>query len=130
MTRHLRRRTTQGLLAVLAGLWLLAAAAPCVMAAPHCPHGMSDDCDSMNLHQQAAIDDCETLQAVDCQNGQTDVLAANIPFADFSVLPVLLFTLPHDALSNTERAQRVAPDRYAFDLYPPPLRLQYSVFLI
>ena len=129
MNRHLRRRTAQGLLALLAGMWLLAAAAPCVMAAPHCPHGMRGDCDSMRQHPPSTGDHCKSLQALDCQNNQTDTLAANIPVVDFSVLPVLLGTLPQNILSNTEPARAIEPDRYAFDLYPPPLRLQYSVSL-
>jgi hypothetical protein len=127
-SRKLHRRTAQSLIALLGSLWLLAAAAPCVMAAPRCP-GMGGDCDSMDSRQPAASVPCEALQAVDCQVAQADTLVANTPVVDFSLLPVLLFTLPHDAVSNAERAHRIEPDRYAFDLYPPPLRLQHSVFL-
>jgi hypothetical protein len=125
-----RRRTAKSLLALLAGLWLLAAAAPCVMAATHCPHGMNGDCDSMDTHPQPAANPCDSLQAVDCERNTTDSLAANIPVVDISVLPVLLTTLPHNVVEGPARGRDSAPDRYAFLLYPPPHRLQHSVLLI
>jgi hypothetical protein len=126
MTRHLRRRTAQGLLALLAGLWLLAATAPCVMAAPHCPHGMSGDCPSMEHAGQSAAGDCDALTAVDCQSADQEQLAATTPVMDFSVVPVRLHGLPAVAVLRTPHT----PDRYATVILSPPLNLQHAVLLI
>jgi hypothetical protein len=114
------------MLALLGGLWLLAAAAPCVMAAPHCPPGMAGDCPSMDHHGLSAAGDCDALTAVDCQSAGEERLAATTPVMDFSVVPVRLHSLPVAAALQTTHT----PDRYATVILSPPLNLQHAVLLI
>ncbi|MEK7666629.1 MAG: hypothetical protein AAB406_03040 [Pseudomonadota bacterium] len=83
LSRKVRFRTAQTLLALMGGLWLFAAAAPCVMAAPHCPPGMAGDCPSMDHPGLSAVGDCDVLTAVDCQSSGEERLAATSPVMDF-----------------------------------------------
>jgi len=126
LSRKVRFRTAQTLLALMGSLWLLAAAAPCVMAAPHCPPGMAGDCPSMDHPGMSVDSDCSTLAAVDCQSSGEERLAATTPVMDFSVVPVRLHGLPVAALLHTPHA----PDRYATVILSPPLNLQHAVLLI
>ena len=126
LSRKIRTRTAQTLLALVGGLWLLAAAAPCVMAAPHCPMGMAGDCSSMDHPGMAAAGDCDVLVAVDCQSSGEERLAATTPVMDFSVVPVRLHNLPPVAALHTPHN----PDRYAAVILFPPLNLQNAVLLI
>ncbi len=126
LSRKTRFRTTQTLLALMGSLWLLAAAAPCVMAAPHCPPDMAGDCPSMDHPGQSAANDCDALMAVDCQSSGEQRLAAATPIMDFSVVPVRLHGLPPAAALPTAHT----PDRYATVILSPPLNLQHAVLLI
>lgn len=126
LSRKVRFRTAQTLLALMGSLWLLAAAAPCVMAAPHCPPGMASDCPSTDLPGLSAADDCDVLAAVDCQRSSEVRLAATTPVMDFSVVPVRLHGLPVAAALHTTPT----PDRYATVILSPPLNLQHAVLLI
>jgi hypothetical protein len=126
LSRKVRFRTAQTLLALMGSLWLLAAAAPCVMAASHCPHGMAGDCPSMDQPGLSAAGDCDTLTAVDCQSSDEQRLAATTPVMDFSVVPVRLHSLPVIAALHTPHT----PDRYATVILSPPLNLQHAVLLI
>jgi hypothetical protein len=127
LTRKTRFRTAQTLLALLGSLWLLAAAVPCVMAAPHCPmKSMSGDCPSTDHPSMATAGDCDTLAAVDCQGSGVERLAATTPAMDFSVVPVRLHSLPLVTTLHTARN----PDRYAAVILSPPLNLQHAVLLI
>jgi len=126
LTRKIRRRTAQTMLALVGGLWLLAAAAPCVMAMSHCPPGMAGDCQPTDQPGLSVAGDCDTLAAVDCQTAGEERLAANAPVMDFSVVPVRLYSLPAlPALTRTH-----APDHYATDILVPPLNLRHAVLLI
>jgi len=126
LTRKVRFRTAQTLLALMGGLWLLAATAPCVMAAPHCPPGMAGDCPSMDHPGLSAAGDCDVLTAVDCQSSGEERLAATTPVMDFSVVPVRLHDLPSVAVLHTPHT----PDRYATVILSPPLNLEDAVLLI
>jgi hypothetical protein len=126
LSRKNRFRTAQTLLTLLGSLWLLAAAAPCVMAAPHCPPGMAGDCQSMDQQGLSVAGDCDALTAVDCQSADEVQLAATTPVMDFSVVPVRLHGLPAAAALHTPHA----PDRYATVILSPPLNLQHAVLLI
>ena len=126
LSRKVRFRTAQTLLALMGSLWLLAAAAPCVMAAPHCPPGMAVDCPSMDHPGLSAAGDCDVLTSVDCQNSGEERLAATTPVMDFSVVPVRLHGLPVAAVLHTPHT----PDRYATVILSPPLNLQHAVLLI
>lgn len=126
LSRKTRFRTAQTLLALMGGLWLFAAAAPCVMAAPHCPPGMAGDCPSMDQPGLYAAGDCDVLVAVDCQSAGEERLAATAPVMDFSVIPVRLHGLPPAAALHAPHT----PDRYATVILSPPLNLQHAVLLI
>ena len=126
LSRKVRFRTAQTLLALMGGLWLFAAAAPCVMAAPHCPPGMAGDCPSMDQPGLYAAGDCDVLAAVDCQSSGEERLAATSPVMDFSVVPVRLHSLPVFAAFHSTHT----PDRYATVILSPPLNLQHAVLLI
>jgi len=126
LSRKVRFRTAQTLLALMGSLWLFAAAAPCVMAAPHCPPGMTGDCPSMDHPGMSVDSDCSTLAAVDCQSSGEERLAATTPVMDFSVVPVRLHGLPVAAALHTTPT----PDRYATVILSPPLNLQHAVLLI
>lgn len=90
--RKHQKRTARGLLATLVGLWLLAAAAPCVMAQPpacppdmvgnHCPHEGQSALD--------AADSCDALATLNCRlpNPNPPSAALDIP----APAPVLLQT--------------------------------------
>jgi hypothetical protein len=126
LSRKTRYRTAQMLLAVVGGLWLLAAAAPCVMVTSHCPPGMAGDCPSMDHPGLSAASDCDVLMAVDCQSSGEQRLTATTPVMDFSVVPVRLHSLPVAAALQTPHT----PDRYATVILSPPLNLQHAVLLI
>ena len=107
LSRKHREHTTRGLLATLAGLWLLAAAAPCVMAQPpicppdmvgnHCPHESQPALD--------AADNCDALAALNCRlpNPNPPSAALDIP-APAAVLlqtfPMVLDVIQADRLSH------------------------------
>ena len=92
--RKHQKRTARGLLATLAGVWLLAAAAPCVLAQPpacppdmvghHYPHESQPALD--------AADNCDALAALNCRlpNPNPPSAALDIPVPT----PVLLQTFP------------------------------------
>lgn len=126
LSRKVRFRTAQTLLVLMGSLWLLAAAAPCVMVASHCPPGMAGDCPSMNHPDLSMTGDCDALTAVDCQSSGEERLAATTPVMDFSVVPVRLHDLPVATALHTPHA----PDRYATVILSPPLNLQHAVLLI
>jgi hypothetical protein len=126
LSRKDRFRTAQILLALMSSLWLFAAVAPCVMAAPSCPPGMAGDCPSMDQPGLTVAGDCNVFAAVDCQSSGEQRLAASTPIMDFSVVPVRLPGLSLVAALRTTHA----PDRYATVILTPPLNLQHAVLLI
>lgn len=126
LSRKVRYRTAQMLLAVVGGLWLIAAAAPCVMVTSHCPPGMAADCPSMDHPGMSMAGDCDALTAADCQSSGEERLAATTPVMDFSVVPVRLHDLPVVTALHTSHT----PDRYATVILSPPLNLQHAVLLI
>lgn len=85
------RRTARGLLALMAGAWLLAAAAPCVMAQPMPMPADHTGCCPDKASPPAA--DCAALTALDCQLPKPAPLtgaAFDLP----APMPVLLYSLP------------------------------------
>lgn len=126
LSKRIRQRTARALLALVGGLWLVAAAAPCVAAMSACPTGMASDCALTSNPDHSTNNDCTTLNAVDCQTSNEERLAATVPVLDFTVVPVRLHSLP--ALPALSRAH--APDRYATVILRPPLNLQHAVLLI
>ena len=100
MLTWLRRRKQpigRGLLAGLLGLWLAAAAAPCVAMTlnSETPSHPCTDMESV-LDQSVA---CEQATAPDCALPDGNGLVAAAP--DFSVTPVILMTVPAVAVAPT-----------------------------
>lgn len=126
LTRKIRNRTAQNLLALVGSLWLLAAATPCVMAMPQCPPNMAGNCMPTDQPVMAAVADCDALTAVSCQVGSDERLAPAAAVIDFSVVPVRLHALPDAAALH----KILTPDRYATVILAPPLNLQHAVLLI
>ena len=123
LPKRIHQRTARAILALVGGLWLVAAAAPCVAAMSSCPMGMSGDCPSTADHPTP---DCTALNAVDCQTSNEARLVVALPALDFTMVPVRLYSLPAlPVLSPTH-----APDRYATVILHPPLNLQNAVLLI
>lgn len=123
------RRTARGLFALMSAVWLLAAAAPCVMAAPHCPDMAGAPCETTDHTALPAASDCDTLQAVDCQRGDIS-LTDRIAVPDFPVLAPRLLIVAPVAAQPVRNALSADPERFALRLSPPPLYLQHAAFLI
>jgi hypothetical protein len=127
LTRQTRRTTARGLIALLSGLWLLAAAAPCVMAAPHCPDMDHVSCGPMD--HAATTSDCDSLHAIDCQR-ESIALSDRQPAPDLQFVSFLLSAVPQavDASAHALLAGNV--DRLMLRLSPPPLYLQHAALLL
>lgn len=121
--RNSIRRTARGLLALMAGSWLLIAVAPCVMAG-----AMPAPLDHANCCPDHKAPDCDTLAALDCQVPQPVP-----PSASFDIpasVPVLLYALPA-ALDLPSRP--AAPAYVRIGASPPPphvLNRKHSRLLI
>lgn len=115
--RKHQKRTARGLLATLAGLWLLAAAAPCVvmaqpsacppdMAGNHCPHETQPTLDT--------ADNCDALAALNCRlpNPNPPSITLDVP----APMPMLLQTLP--VMLDITRAGRLSSFTRT-TVYPP-----------
>ena len=126
ISKRIQLRTARAVLALVGGLWLVAAAAPCVAAMSACPMGMTGDCALPSNSDLSKNNECTTLNAVDCQTSHEERLAATIPTLDFTMVPVRLHSLP--ALTVLARAH--APDRYATVILHPPLNLLHAILLI
>ena len=131
MTHWFRRKLkpiTRGLLATIASLWLVAGAAPCVMAqsqpmnlaSVHCP--MHDG--GMNLD----TNDCGPVTAVSCQlpDLQSPLAAA---LGDMTVTPVLLTVLPIAIVMPDNRVP-LRHDFFTPDFPAPPLHIQHLTLIL
>ena len=127
-SRTIRRRTARGLLTLVSGLWLLATAAPCVMAATHCPGMNGVPCESMD-HALPADIDCDSLQAIDCQRADVALTDRNAT-PDLQIVPVLLTTVSPAVYSDIFRFLARDPDRLVARLSPPTLYLLHTALLI
>lgn len=132
MMRHIRKHqkhTARSLLAVVTGLWLLAAAAPCVAAqSVVCPQDMAGkNCPHENPPALGATDGCDALAALNCR-----LPDPNPPNATLDIpapAPMLLHTLP--LIPEVSRA-RLLPNvvRAAIDPPSPLLNRKQSRLLI
>lgn len=118
----------RGLLATIASLWLVAGAAPCVMAqsqpmnhaSVHCP--MHDG--SMNMD----ADDCGPVAAVSCQ--MPDINSpATVAFGDMAVTPALLTVLPV-AVALPDNSISPRRDFFTPDFPAPPLHIQHLTLIL
>lgn len=132
LNRRTRRTTAKGLLALMSGVWLLAAAAPCVMASMPCPNMGDVSCEpAATPASQATLapaPNCESLQAIDCQTPNV-ALTERVALADFTALPPVLNAAPRVS-SAAAGAIHTDPQRLVLRLSPPPLYLQHGTLLI
>jgi hypothetical protein len=120
LSRKHRKHTTRGLLAVVAGLWLLASAAPCVMAQPmaYPQDTAGNHCPNETPHALVAADNCDALAALNCRLPDPNPPSATLDLP--APAPMLLQTLPAaPAVFHTNRPPSFA--RAAVD--PPTLTL-------
>ena len=116
------------LLASLAALWLIAGAAPCVMAQSHPMNHASVHCpmhdDGMNLD----ADDCGPVTVVSCQmpDVQSPLAAA---MGDMAVTPALLTVLPV-AVALPDNSIFPRHDLFAPDIPAPPLHIQHLTLIL
>lgn len=131
MLHHFRRNlkhVARGLIALVAALWLMAGASPCVMAQPHTmdapvphhamPAGMAD----------ADMHDCGPVTAVDCKLKDLVSPLSSVP-ADLAVTPVLLTILPAP-IALAYSAPVHTREFFTPDIPAPPLHIRHLVLLI
>lgn len=128
--RHLHA-ARKGLLGLVAGLWLFAAALPCVMAAP-CPSGMDGPCPPGGTSGVPLDQVCDSLEAAACQISSGEHQLVRLPAADLELpAPIVpAITLPTNPGAATLAPLQRHPDQFALRLSPPPLYRQYSVYRI
>ena len=118
----------RGLLATIASLWLVAGAAPCVMAQSHPMNHASVHCPMHDGGMNMDTDNCGPVTAVSCQ--MPDVNSpATVAFGDMAVTPVLLTVLPVTTVLPDNRV----PLRYDFfapDFPSPPLHIQHLTLIL
>lgn len=106
-----QKRVARSLLALMAGTWLFASAAPCVMASP-VPMPMDHACCPDKAPPPT---DCDTLSALDCQ------LPKPMPPSALFDLPMptlaLLYAVPSAPVAL--RHHRIEPPPHT-DISPPP----------
>ncbi|HLD14791.1 MAG TPA: hypothetical protein VJB18_08780 [Burkholderiales bacterium] len=130
LSRKRREHITRGLLATLAGLWLLAAAAPCVVMAqaPACPPDMASH-HYPHESQPAldAADNCDALAALNCRlpNPNPPSITLDVP----APMPMLLQTLPR-VLDVTQAGRLSSFTRTTVDSPTPLLDRKQSRLLI
>lgn len=118
----------RGLLATIASLWLVAGAAPCVMAqsqpmnhgSVHCP--MHDGVVNMDA------DECGPAMAVSCQLPDLQSPLA-VALGDLAVTPALLTVLPV-VVAVPDNSIPLRHDFFRPDIPAPPLHIQYLTLLI
>lgn len=137
MLRWVHRRSkplARGLIAALASLWLVAAAAPCVMAQPH-PHGQPMDHD-MHQHHAMHMDmevamvaaECDLVTAVSCQLPDVNSPLAVTP-GDLAPAPVLLTLLPVSIIQPPARLY-LRNDFLRPDIPAPPLHIRHLTLIL
>ena len=119
---------TRGLLATIASMWLIAAAAPCVMAQSQPMNHGSVHCPMHDGVVNLDADDCGPVTAVSCQ--MPDINSpATVAFGDMTVTPVLLTVLPVAIALPDNRV----PLRREFsrpDFPAPPFHILHLTLLI
>lgn len=125
-----RKRTPiiRSLLASVASLWLVAAAAPCVMAQPHQIDHTPVHCLMYQGTTHTDMNDCGPATAASCKLPDVNSpIAATL--GDHAITPALLAMLPvPTVLPNTGRYSR--HDFLAPDIPAPPLHIRHLTLLI
>ena len=132
MLRWFRRKLkpiARGLLATGASLWLVAAAAPCVMAQPHRMDQASMHCPMpRDTVQTGTNNDCGPVVSVNCKLPDINSpLAATV--VDFTATPVLLTMLPVPIILPQTR-QHPQNDFFTPDIPAPPLHIQHLTLIL
>ncbi len=126
--RKNRKSVTRGLLAVAVSLWLVAGAAPCVMAQSHPMNHASVHSPMHDGVMNMGANDCGPVTAVSCQ--MPDINSpATVAFGDMTVTPVLLTVLPIAIALPDNRV----PLRHEFsrpDNPAPPFHILHLTLLI
>ena len=132
MLRWFQKRlkpVARGLLAAVASLWLVAAAAPCVMAQAHQMDSASRYCPMQQDNARPGTNnDCGPVVSVDCKLPDINSpLAAAL--GDFTATPVLLTTLPVPIVLPQTR-QHPQNDFFTPDIPAPPLHIQHLTLIL
>lgn len=129
--RKNRKGIARGLLAVAGSLWLVAAAAPCVMAQTHQVNPVSAPCSmsqGMAHTDMADMRDCGPVMAVNCKLPDLNTpLAAAL--SNLAATPVLLVTLPVLTILPQSR-QHPQNDFFTPDIPAPPLHIQHLTLIL
>lgn len=118
----------RGLLSTVAALWLIASAAPCVMAQSHPMNHGSVHCPMHDSVMNMDADDCGPVTVVSCQmpDLQSPLAAA---LGDMAVTPALLTVLPVVvALPDNSISPR--HDFFSPDIPAPPLHIQHLTLIL
>lgn len=123
-----RKSVARGLLAVAASLWLVAAAAPCVMAQSHPMNHASVHCPMHDGGMNLDADHCGPVTAVSCQlpDLQSPLAAA---LGDLAVTPALLTVLPV-AVALPDNSIPPRHDFFTPDIPAPPLHIQHLTLIL
>jgi hypothetical protein len=123
-----RKSVARGLLAVATSLWLVASAAPCVMAQSHPMNHASVHCPMHDGSVNLDADDCGPVTAVSCQlpDLQSPLAAA---LGDLTVTPALLTVLPV-AITLPDNHISLRQDFFTPDIPAPPLHIRHLTLLI
>jgi len=123
--RHRQRQSAR----IVAGLfvWALAmsAAAPCVMAVPHCPGMTAEHCPNLLGSDSSP---CQGTQLIDCKQPKSNT-ATDLVVQVLAPLPVTLALAPVARLLSSDDAARIR-SRYHANLPPPRPNLRNAILLI
>ncbi len=116
------------LLATLASLWLVAGAAPCVMAQSQPMNHASVHCPMHDGGMSLDANNCDPVMAVSCQlpDLQSPLAAA---LGDLTVTPALLTVLPV-VVALPENSIIPRHDFFAPDIPAPPLHIQHLTLIL
>lgn len=126
------KNLARGTLALAGMLWLITAAAPCVMAQIPNPDPAPSHCPEHAKHNGAGhstMPDCGPVTAINCQLPDTGTPLAT-SLGDFAMAPVLLTTLPTPFILLYDSSQRQQHDFLTPDIPAPPLHILYLTLLI
>ena len=118
----------RGLLAVVASLWLVAAAVPCAMAQPLPSDPASVPCSMDKSMAPADMKDCGPAMTMKCKLPEINSPIA-AALSDHAVTPILLTVLPV-SLTLSGTGERLPRDFFTPDIPAPPLYIRHLTLLI
>ena len=123
--RRNRRRIARLVAGLFVAVFVMGAAAPCVMAASSCPGMTAAACPHPADHPPAP---CDATHLIDCKRPDTNTLT-DLSIHAVVPLPVAIALLPV-AQSLPGMAPAGALARYRAGLPPPPPNLRNAILLI